>query len=67
MKGLKKLSKMTESIIQKDRSTWIPLYYSIREDTVFASEGEGRFFITTLINKNSPKDIEETVHWGLRQ
>lgn len=57
MKGLKALAKATAS------GRTVPLYYSIKEDKVYTEEGNGRFFLTNLINKNTEKDIEKTVHY----
>ena len=65
MKGLKALAQATQNILWNDKSTWIPLYYSIREDKVYTKEGENRFFITNLINPQTEKDIEKTVNFGL--
>ena len=41
--------------------SWIDLYYSIEEDAVYTTGGNGRYFITTLIRKNTPQEIEKTV------
>ena len=65
MKGLKALAKATQSVLWNDKSTWIPLYYSIEEDKVYIKEREDRIFITNLINPQTEKDIEETVNFGL--
>lgn len=62
MKGLKRLSEQTQTIICKDRSTWVKLYYSIKEDTVYSGPGDGRYFICNLINPNSEYDIKKTVN-----
>ena len=61
MKGLKALSDKTKNVFVNDRSSWITLYYSIAKDTVYTKDGEGRFFMTYLINPCTPKDIEKTV------
>ena len=58
MKGLKAISKLTEPRGCGQRT---PLYFSIKEDKVYTEPGDDRFFITYLINPNTPKDIEETV------
>ena len=65
MKGLKALAKATQNILWNDKSTWIPLYYSIEEDKVYTKEREDRIFITNLINPQTERDIEETVNFGL--
>lgn len=54
MKGLKKLSNLS-------KTKRVSLYYDIKNDTVFSEPGNGRFYLTDLINYNSPKDIEKTV------
>ncbi len=61
MKGLKTLSEKSKKIVTRDRASWVKLFYSPLEDKVYDTEGEGRFFLTNLINENSPKDIEEAV------
>lgn len=63
MKGLKAVAKATQNIIQKDRSTWIPLYYNVSEDKVYMEPGDGRYLMTTLINTCTEKDVEESVHY----
>ena len=62
MKGLKKLSEQTQSINFRDRASWVKLYYSIKEDTVYSGPGDGRYFICNLINPNSEYDIKKTVN-----
>ncbi len=57
MKGLNEISEATKQINQRDRTTWLDLYYSIKDDTAYTTAGEGRFFITKLINYNQPQDI----------
>ena len=54
MKNLEMVSKKSEKGIT-------PLYYSIREDAVYTEEGEGRYYLTDLIRKNTEKEIEVTV------
>ena len=61
MKGLKTLSEKSKKIVTRDRASWVKLFYSPSEDKVYDTDGEGRFFLTNLINENSPKDIEEAV------
>lgn len=38
-----------------------PLYYSPAEDAVYTEPGAGRWYLTDLIRKNSPQEIENTV------
>lgn len=61
MRGTKKISEMTKSIIQGDRSTWLSLFYSVSKDTVYTTKGDGRYHVTDLISYNTPTDIEITV------
>ena len=61
MKNIKAVVKKSQNIIQTDRSTWVRLYYSPTKDTVYTSEGEGRFHVTNLINPNTEEDIKEVV------
>ena len=65
MKGLKAIAKATQKINFKDRSTWIPLYYSIREDKAYTTDGDGRYFMTNLINPQTEEDIREAIEYGL--
>lgn len=65
MKGLKAIAKKTQTATSTDRSTWVSLYYSIEKDTAYMSGGDGRFFMTHLINPCTEKDIEKTVHYVL--
>lgn len=62
MKGLKALSRKTQSVKSTKRGSWIPLYYDIAKDTVYDRPTEDNFFLTYLINPNTEKEIEETVH-----
>ncbi len=63
MKGLKALARATQNINCKDKSTWIPLYYSVVENKVYPFDGEGRYFLTNLINPQTEKDIENAVNY----
>lgn len=61
MKNLKEIAKLTEGINQKDRNSWIKLFYSMKDDAVYSTEGEGRFLVTNLISANKPEDIRDVV------
>ena len=61
MRGLSEVSKKSQSIVQRDRETWVPVYYSIQKDSVSTTEGEDRYYVTDLIRPNSPEEIRETV------
>lgn len=62
MKGLKTIVKQSKSIITRDRSTWMPLYYSITDDTVSTTEKPGYILITRLISENSEADIKAIIN-----
>lgn len=61
MKGLKEVSKKSQTIKQRDLESWLPIYYNFKTDTVYTSEGEGRHFVTKLIRENTPEEIAEAV------
>ena len=63
MRNVKALAEKTQKIICRDRSTWVTLYYSVREDAVYSEQGEGRYKMCDLINPNTEQDIVETVHY----
>ena len=65
--GTKEISDATQRIVQKDKSTWVPLYYSIREHRVYMEGGNGRYFLTTFLNPATPEEVEETVHYMMEQ
>lgn len=54
MKNIEMVAKASEHGIT-------PLYYSPAEDAVFTEPGAGRWYLTDLIRKNSPQEIENTV------
>ena len=66
MKNLKRIAELTKSIVQKDRSTWVNLYYSIEKHTVYDRPGDGRLYVCDLINVNTPKDVQEAVEDWLK-
>lgn len=59
MKGLKEVALATRGTVQG--MIEIPLYYSIREDKVYTSDGDGRYYVTNLINPNTEEDIKRAV------
>ena len=59
MKGLKAIAKKSQNITS--RQTWMPLYYSISEQKAYTTDGNGRQFVTYLINPNTEKDIENAI------
>ena len=66
MKNLEKIARLTQNINQKDRSTWVKLYYSIEKHTVYDRPGDGRFFVCDLISENKPEDVQEAVDFWLK-
>ena len=66
MRNLKRIAELTNRINQKDRSTWVTLYYSIEKDAVYSTPTDGAYKVCDLINRNTPKDIEDTVEWWKR-
>lgn len=61
MKGLKKVAEKTKSIEYGNRATWVALYYSYKTDTVYTTDGEGRYHVCDLINENEPADVKAAV------
>ena len=61
MKGLKKVGNATKRTTSTNRASWVSLYYSISEDTVYTEAGNGRYFVTDLINPNTTNEIQEAV------
>ena len=61
MKGLTTLANKSNKINQKDRTTWVYVYYSLTEDKVYDKDGEGRYLVCYLINPNTPAEIQEAV------
>lgn len=59
MKGLEQVSKESQRCDSRKPSTWLPIFYDVKTDTVNTSENG--FKVTELINPNEPKDIEEAV------
>ena len=62
MKNINKVSKMTQGIRSTDRTTWLPLFYSIQEDAVYTTPGNDRYEVTCLIKPNTPEDIKQAVN-----
>lgn len=55
MKGLKKVADATKNCCR------VSLYYDLDKKTVYTQSGEGRYFVTWLINENTPADIQKVV------
>jgi hypothetical protein len=61
MKGLKTIARKSQNINQRDRSTWIKLYYDFSTDTVSMKATKNNCMVTQLINPNTEEDIKEAV------
>ena len=59
MKNTKKVSE--HSAIRTLFGQSMPIYYNIKEDAVYTSDGEGRYYITDLIRPNTEKEVIATV------
>ena len=55
--------KNLKEIAEKSKYGKVKLYYSIKENAVFDTPGEGRFYVTELINENGPEQIQKTVEF----
>lgn len=66
MKGLERIAQLTQKIDQKDRTTWVMLYYSIEDHEVFDKPGDNRLFVAELINKHTPEEVKEAVEDWLK-
>ena len=62
MNNILTIAEQSKSINSRDKSTWIELYYSFAHDSVHTKPGEDRFFVTYLINPNTPEDIRNAVN-----
>lgn len=61
MKGLKETAQKSKKIRQRNISSWLPIYFSFKTNTVYTEEGEGRYFVTKLIRENTPEEIKEAI------
>ena len=55
MKGLKRIADLS-------KTQRVSLYYSFEKDTVYDKPGDGRYYVTDLINENAPDDIKDAVN-----
>lgn len=53
--------KNTKELARRSKSGRTPLYYSIREDAVYATAGDGRYYLTDLTRENTEQEIINTV------
>lgn len=54
MKNLKEVARESEKGVT-------PIFYSIKEDAVYTSDGGGRYYVTDLIRPNTEEEIIEAV------
>lgn len=54
---MKNISKVAERSAQGVT----PIYYSIKEDAVYTEDGDGRYYVTDLIRKNTEAEIVRAV------
>lgn len=66
MKNVKRIVELTNRINQKDKSTWVTLYYSFDDDAVYSKDKAGRYRICELINPHTEQDVIDTVEWWKR-
>lgn len=53
--------KNVKDVARRSKSGITPLYYSVREDAVYTTAGDGRYHLTDLIRENTEKEIVEAV------
>ena len=65
MKNAKRIAEMSKNIINSDKSTWIPLFYSFKENDVFTKpslfKNKERFELTQLTNPVTESELEKIV------
>lgn len=61
MKGVSNIAKKSQNILCEDWSTWIPVYYSYKTNTVYTTEGPDRYFVTKIINPTTAEGIKKAV------
>lgn len=62
IKNIKSIAKASSRIDQRNTSTWLPIFYSIKEKALYTTEGPNRFFVTKLIRENTTEEIEAAVN-----
>lgn len=65
MKGLKTVARQSKNIQQGNLSSWLPLYYSIKENKVSTTGEPGYYFITQLVRKCTEEEIKKAVENNL--
>lgn len=61
MKGLKHLSELSQGIVYNDRRTYVSLYYSVENDTVYDYYASGSKFVIALSRPHTKKEIRDCV------
>lgn len=54
MKNLKTVARASEKGVT-------PIYYSIKENAVYTEDGDGRYYVTDLIRKNTEAEIVRAI------
>jgi hypothetical protein len=55
--------KNIQTVVKATQKGRTPLYYSPSTDTVYTEAGEGRFYLTDLLQPHTPDQVEETVNF----
>ena len=56
------LEILSKKIVNRDRTTWIDVWYDIQNNAVYSYDKGHCYHITTLINPCSASDIEKMVN-----
>lgn len=69
MNGSKRIASISKSIKSNNPMTWLPIYYSFKENAVITEtdyillKDQGGFYqVTTLINPNTEQQIIGTIN-----
>lgn len=55
--------KNVDAVAERSKSGVTPLYYSVKEDAVYTSDGDDRYHLTDLTRENTVEEIVETVRY----
>lgn len=68
IKGINEIANASKSIVQKNRSTWLDIYYDAKDNQVITKaqyelkdDKERCYFLTSLIRECSEKEVAVTV------
>lgn len=72
LNGVDKVAQASQNIVQKNRNTWLPIYYDIKNKTVLTEDDYKKlkdkthiFKVTELIKPNTAEEIERVVNKAL--